>query len=87
MKQSETAAAINVEIGRRLRCIREAQVPLITIEMAGELAGMRKQALGSIERGKQRATGADIVLLAQLYGIEPWKILHENWCELTIGSK
>ena len=87
MKPAETAAAINVEIGRRLRSIRESQAPKLTQEMAAYYTDTKRQSMSAIERGKQAATVPQLVLMAQLYGIEPWMILHNDWCKLTIGSK
>ena len=82
-----TTEQLNQAIGFRLRSIREAQVPKLTQEVAAHLAGIKKQAMSAIERGKQSATVPQLVLLAQLYGIHPGVILDENWCKLTIGSK
>ena len=78
-----TTQQLNQAIGFRLRSIRESQAPKLTQEMVAHFTGIKRQAMSAIERGKQAATVPQLVLLAQLYGIEPWMILHDDWCNLT----
>lgn len=57
--------------------VRERRQELgLSQEALGEQAGLHRNYIGMVERGEQNATLVNLVLLAQVLGVDPCDLVH-----------
>ena len=77
MKESE----IKKTIGVRLRTIRRAR--RLRQNKVAKLMRMSQGNLNDMESGRNGVSLYRLAQFAAVCGIEPWMILHDDWCNLT----
>jgi transcriptional regulator with XRE-family HTH domain len=69
MPIDRTRANVTIELGRRIRVLRQAQG--MSQERLAEKAGVHRTYVGSLERGERNVALINIVRLADALGVDP----------------
>ena len=73
MPTDRKRAAVTVELGRRVRALREAQG--LSQERLAERAKVHRTYVGSLERGERNVALINIVRLANALGVDPSELV------------
>lgn len=63
-------------IGERLRKLRQAAQ--LTQQALSEASGLERDKIAKIETGTRRASGTDVVYLAEALGVAPQELVHQE---------
>lgn len=73
MPTDRTRASVTVELGRRVRALRQQRG--LSQERLGELAHVHRTYVGSLERGERNVALINIVRLAEALEVDPAELV------------